>query len=48
MDHGLMYGMLIAGIVLSAPPLLLGVVIGVLALRNRRAGREALPPGQAD
>jgi hypothetical protein len=44
MDHGLMYGMLIAGIVLSAPPILLGVVVGVLALRHRRAGRPAARP----
>lgn len=46
MDHGLMSGMLVAGIVLSAPPILLGVIVGVLALRHRLAGRSA--PGRGE
>lgn len=44
MDHDLMYGMFMAGIVLSAPPLLLGLIVGMLVLRNRRAGRERAEP----
>lgn len=40
MDHsGMMLGMFLAGVLLSAPPLVLGIVIGVAVLRHRRAER---------
>jgi hypothetical protein len=47
MDHGLMLGMLIAGIVLSAFPIALGVAIGVLALKHYRAARRPGAEGRA-
>lgn len=41
MDHGLMTGMFIAGILLSAFPIALGVAIGVRALRYYREWRAS-------
>ncbi len=41
MDHGLMTGMLVAGVVLSAFPIALGVAIGVRAYRYYRDWRKA-------
>ena len=39
MDHGLMDGMLAAGILMSAIPLAVGITIGVLVFRRYRAQR---------
>lgn len=41
MNDGLMYGMLIGGILLSAVPITLGIAVGVLALRHYREFRAA-------
>lgn len=41
MDHGLMTGMMIGGILLSAIPIALGVALGVAGLRLYREQREA-------
>lgn len=41
MDHGLMTGMLVAGVVLSAFPIALGVAIGIRAYRYYREWRSA-------
>ena len=38
-SHGAMIGMLVAGIVLTTPPLVLGVAIGVVVLRRARAAK---------
>ena len=40
MDHGLMTGMLVAGVVLSAFPIALGVAIGIRAYRYYRDWRN--------
>jgi hypothetical protein len=45
MDHRIMMGMFIGGVVMMAPPLLLGIGIGVYLLRQRRAA--APPAGEA-
>jgi hypothetical protein len=47
MDHGLMMGMLIGGIVLSAFPIALGVAIGVRAYRYYREWRAAEIAGRS-
>lgn len=39
MDHGLMNGMLVAGVLLSAIPISLGIAVGVQVLRRYRASR---------
>jgi hypothetical protein len=39
MDHGVMVGMFIGGVVMMAPPVLLGVGIGVYVYRQWRAGK---------
>ena len=39
-DHGLMIGMLVAGVLLSAFPIALFVALGVAALREYRATRD--------
>jgi hypothetical protein len=39
MNHGVMIGMLWAGVLLSAIPVALGVGIGIYALRQYRKGR---------
>ena len=39
MDHGLMNGMLVAGVLLSAIPISLGIAVGVRVLRWHRASR---------
>lgn len=44
MDHGLMMGMLIGGVLLSAPPIALGIYLWVLYFRQYRIHRE----GQAE
>jgi hypothetical protein len=41
MDHGLMTGMLLGGILLSVIPLIVGVALGVLAVRHYREERRA-------
>lgn len=45
MDHGLMLGMLVGGILLSAFPIALGVAIGVKAYRYYRGWREVQRAG---
>jgi hypothetical protein len=40
MDHGLMTGMLVAGVVLSAFPIALGLAIGIRAYRYYREWRS--------
>jgi hypothetical protein len=50
MDHRLMMGMFLGGIVMMAPPVLLGLGIGIYVLRQQRtaAGTAAARPESAD
>ena len=43
MDHGLMLGMFLGGVVMMTPPVLLGLGVGVYVWRRRRAA----PPADA-
>jgi hypothetical protein len=47
MDHGLMWGMLWAGLVMSFFPLAVGVGVAVAVLRHRRAGAAQRSGGAA-
>jgi hypothetical protein len=48
MDHRLMMGMFIGGVVMMAPPVLLGIGLGVYLLRqHRRAAVPAPLPARA-
>jgi hypothetical protein len=41
MDHGLMLGMFLGGVVMMTPPVLLGIGVGVYVWRQRRAAQRA-------
>jgi hypothetical protein len=47
MDHGLMTGMYVAGVIFSAVPLAVAIAFGVFLLRQLRAARadESYTPG---
>lgn len=47
MDHGLMQGMLLGGVLLSSVPVLLGIGIGIYVLRRFRTDRSSHPRGAA-
>jgi hypothetical protein len=44
MDHGLMLGMFIGGVVMMTPPVLLGIGIAIHVWRRQRAAAAADPP----
>jgi hypothetical protein len=56
MDHRIMMGMFLGGVVMMAPPVLLGIGIGIFVLRQQRATAHsapaadmaAVPPGPAE
>lgn len=49
MDHTLMMGMFVGGVVMMAPPVILGIGVAVYVLRQHRAARvesvETRPDG---
>lgn len=44
MDHGLMLGMFVGGVVMMTPPVMLGIGIAIYAWRRQRAAAAADPP----